>query len=151
MCIRDRSGNSVFQFIVHKFSSRLWNAFSFRKRWKVCCKASKAISLTPGTCSSCVQWFSLWMLSSKFHLPLSAKSGKRLKMKRKISMVCKKAKANVNIDCFSLIKGQWKPFKGQWKVREFLTFWWGATLSVITLANIDVLVLAVYKMFVTWT
>ena len=36
----------------------------------------------------------------------------------------KKAKANVNIDCFSLIIGQWKLSKGQWKVREkSLNFW----------------------------
>ena len=46
------------------------------------------------TRSSCGQWFS--------------------------SIACKKAKANENIDCFSLIKGQWKLFKGQWKVKEFL-------------------------------
>ena len=34
-------------YIVHKFSSRLWNAFSFGEdeKW-VCCKASKAINLT---------------------------------------------------------------------------------------------------------
>jgi len=37
-----------------------------------------------------------------------AKREKRLKIKRKISMTCKeiKAKAIVNMDCFSLIKGQ---------------------------------------------
>jgi len=46
------------------------------------------------------------MLSSKFLLPLSAYSGKRLKMKKKILMACKKAKASVNMDCFSLMKGQ---------------------------------------------
>ena len=35
-----------------------------------------------------------------------AKSGKRLKMKREMLMACKKkVKVNVNIDCFSLIKG----------------------------------------------
>ena len=83
---------------------------------------------TPETCSSCGQWFLLWMVSSKFVLPLSAKSGKRLKMKRKLWMACKKAKVNVNMDCFSLIKGQWKLFKGQWKVGEFLTFWKVAAL-----------------------
>ena len=46
------------------------------------------------------------MLSSKFLLSLSVKSGKRLKMKREISMAAKKAKVNVNVDCYSLIKGQ---------------------------------------------
>ena len=45
------------------------------------------------TCSSC-------------SLPLSIKSGKRLKMRRKLMMTCKKAKVNVNMVCFSLIKGQ---------------------------------------------
>ena len=41
-------------------------------------------------------------------------------MKRKILMACKKAKVNVNIDCYSLIK---RSVKSQGKVREFLTFW----------------------------
>ena len=54
--------------------------------------------------------------------------GKRLKMKRKISMACKKS----SIDCFSLIQGQWKLFKSQWKVSwkwgSFFTFWWVAAL-----------------------
>ena len=54
--------------------------------------------------------------------------GKRLKTKRKISMACKKS----NIDCFSLIQGQWKLFKSQWKVSwkwgSFFTFWWVAAL-----------------------
>ena len=40
-------GIVFFRYIVHKFSSRPWNAFSFGKdeKW-VCCKASKAINLT---------------------------------------------------------------------------------------------------------
>ena len=54
--------------------------------------------------------------------------GKRLKTKRKISMACKKS----TIDCFSLIQGQWKLFKSQWKVSwkwgSFFTFWWVAAL-----------------------
>ena len=54
--------------------------------------------------------------------------GKRLKTKRKISMACKKS----SIDCFSLIQGQWKLFKSQWKVSwkwgSFFTFWWVAAL-----------------------
>ena len=108
--VSERSENSFFQFIVHKFSSRLWNAFSFGKDEKHAAKQGKRSiwHSTPDLCSSCGQWFSLWMISSKFLLPLSAKSGKRLKRKRKMSMACKKTKANVNIDCFSLIKGQWK-------------------------------------------
>ena len=68
------------------------------------------------------------MLSSKFPLPLSRKSGNRVKMNRNYRWPAKKAKVNVNMDCFSLIKGQWKLFKGQWKVKELLTFWWVATL-----------------------
>ena len=39
----EKSGNSIFRFIVHKFSSRLKKCIFFRERWKVCCKA---ISLT---------------------------------------------------------------------------------------------------------
>ena len=76
--VSEKSGYSVFRFIVHKFSSRLWNAFSFGKDEKYAAKQAK-LSLwhsTPGTYSSCGQWFSLWMLSSKFLLPLSAKSVK---------------------------------------------------------------------------
>ena len=44
------------------------------------------------------------------------------KLREKYRWPAKKAKANVNIECFSLIKGQWK-------VREFLTFWWVSTMS----------------------
>ena len=44
------------------------------------------------------------------------------KLREKYRWPAKKAKANVNIDCFSLIKGQWK-------VRELLTFWWVSTMS----------------------
>ena len=37
----------------------------------------------------------------------TGKSKNRLKMKKKISMTCKKATlTNVNMDCFSLVKGQ---------------------------------------------
>ena len=64
--------------------------------------------------------------NSFFLFPWKAERG--WKWREKYRWPAKKAKANVNIDCFSLIKGQWKLFKGQWKVREFLTFWWVATL-----------------------
>ena len=94
-------------------------------------KKSDQFDTTSDTCGSCDQWFSLWMLSCKFVLPLSAQSRKFLKMKRKLLMAPKKAKVNGNMDCFSLIKDQWKLFKGQWKVREFLTFWWVATLVML--------------------
>ena len=90
--LSERSGDSVFRFIVHKSSSKFWNAFSFGKDEKYAAKQAKRSiwHSTPDTCN-CGQWFSLWMLSSKFLLPLSVKSGKRLKMKRKISMACKKS------------------------------------------------------------
>ena len=39
--ILSKSGNSVFRFIVHKFSSRLWNAFSFGKDEKYAAKQAK--------------------------------------------------------------------------------------------------------------
>ena len=41
--VSEKSGNSVFLFIIHNFSSRLWNAFSFGKDEKY---AGKAINLT---------------------------------------------------------------------------------------------------------
>ena len=91
LVLSERSGNSVFRFIVHKSSSRFWNAFSFGKDDKYAAKQAKRSiwHSTPDTLSSWGQWFSLWMLSSIFLLPLSAKSRKRLKMKRKICMACK--------------------------------------------------------------
>ena len=42
--VSELSGNSVFQFIVHKFSSRFKKCIFFWERWIVCCKASKAIN-----------------------------------------------------------------------------------------------------------
>ena len=39
--VSEKSGNSVFQFIVHKFSSTLWNAFSFRKKEKYAVKQAQ--------------------------------------------------------------------------------------------------------------
>ena len=90
--VSEKSRNSIFRFIVHKFSSRFWNAISFRKDEKYAAKQPKRSvwHSMPDTCSSCGQWFSMWMLFSKFLLPLSAKSRKRLKMKRKLSKACKK-------------------------------------------------------------
>ena len=89
--VSEKSGNSVFPFIVHKFSSIFWNAFSFGKYQKYTAKQAEwsVWHSMSDTCSSSGQWFLLWMLSSKFRLPLSAKSWKRLKMKRKLSMACK--------------------------------------------------------------
>ena len=79
------------QFI--SFSSRLWNAFSFGKDEKYAAKQTKRSiwHSMPDTCDSCGQWFSLLILSSKFLFPLSAKSGKSLKMKRKISIAWTKS------------------------------------------------------------
>ena len=119
--------------------------FSFGKDEKYAAKRSVWHS-TPYSCSCCGHWFSLWMLPSKFLV--SAKSGKRLKMKRKISMPTKKAKANVNIDCFSLIIGQWE-------VREFLLSdeWqpWGKLFHVFletgTSLNHRHFLVAVWAMF----
>ena len=126
--VEEKSGNSVFRFIVHKFSSRLWNAFSLGKNEKYAAKQAKRSiwHSIPDLCSSCGQWFSVWMNSFSL-FPREAEKG--WKLREKCSWPIKKTKANVNIDCFSLIKGQWKLFKVQWKVREFLTFWWVATLN----------------------
>ena len=59
--VSEKSGNSVFRFIVHKSSSRLWNAFSFGKDEKYAAKQAKRLiwHSTPDTCSSWGQWFSL--------------------------------------------------------------------------------------------
>ena len=84
--VREKSGNSVFWFIFYKFSWRFWVVFSFGKDEKYAAKQAKQSiwHFTSDTCCSCGQWFSLWILSSKFLLLLSAKSRKRLKMKRKL-------------------------------------------------------------------
>ena len=39
--VSEKSVNSVFWFIVHKFSSRLWNAFSFGKEEQYAAKQAK--------------------------------------------------------------------------------------------------------------
>ena len=44
--VSERSGDSVFRSIVHKTSSTILKCIFSRKRWKVCCKASKAINWT---------------------------------------------------------------------------------------------------------
>ena len=111
--VSEKSGNSVFRFIVHKFTSRLCNTFSFGKYEKNAAKQAKRSiwHSTPDTCSSCGQWFLLWMLvaNSFFFFPRKAERG--WKWKEKYWWSAKKAKANVNMDCFSLIQGQWKLFK----------------------------------------
>lgn len=64
----------------------------------------------------------------------SSESGKKLKMKWKISMPCQ----NVTRDYSPLIKGRWKLFKGQAKGREFskwqacLIFYFRATCFVFS-------------------
>ena len=70
--VSEKSGNSFLRLIVHKFSSKFWNAFSLGKGEKYAAKQAKRsiCHSTADTCSSCGQWFSLWMLSSKFLLPL---------------------------------------------------------------------------------
>ena len=72
----------------------------------------------------CCEWF----LPNNFFLFPREKREKFENEEKNFDGLQKKTKANVNIDCFSLIKGQWKLFKGQGKVREFLTFCWVATL-----------------------
>ena len=60
------------------------------------------------------------------------------------------SKIVVNMDCFLLIKGQWKLFKGQGKVREFFTFYWVATMfqclwKIAWLLNYKVLLLLNFR------
>ena len=76
--VSEKSGNSVFWFIIHKFSSRLWHAFSFGKNETYAAKQAKRSiwHSTPDTCSSCGQWFSL-IVNAFFHIPSSSFREKR--------------------------------------------------------------------------
>ena len=69
-----------------------------------------------------------WFLPNTFFLFPREKREKFENGEKNVDGRQKRTKANGKIDCFSLIKGQWKLFKGQGKVREFLTFCWVATL-----------------------
>ena len=118
--IFSKSGNSIFQFIVHKVSSRFWNAFL---GWNVCCIASKAISLTLYICLThvvvVVSGFrcECFLPNSFFLFPQKAERG--WKWRENYQRLGKKAKVNESMDCFSLLKGQWKLFKVQWKSGNF--------------------------------
>ena len=88
--VSEKSGNSVFLFIVHKFSSFLQDfEMHFLSENTTSMPQSKQSDQhsTSNTCSSCGQWFSCQCFFSKFLLP----RGKRLKMKRKLSMACRKS------------------------------------------------------------
>ena len=60
-----------------------------------------------------------WFLPNSFFLFAREKREKFENEEKSVDGQQKKNKANLKIDCFSLIKGQWKLFKGQGKVREF--------------------------------
>ena len=102
----EKSGKSVFRSIVHKFSSRLWNAFSFGKDESMLQSkhSDQFDTLRLTYVVVVVSGFRCeWFLPNSFFL-FPRKSEKRLRMKRKMLMACKKNfKANVNIDCFSFI------------------------------------------------
>ena len=92
--------------------------------------------------SSCGLWFSLWMLLPNSFFLFPQKTERAWKRKEKYRWPASKAKGNENIDCFSLIKGQWKLFKGRWKVREISTFRRVATpkklrFRIMNYANLD--------------
>ena len=127
--VSEKSGNSVFQFIVHKFSSTLWNAFSFRKDEKYAVKqAQQSIwHFTPDIHLYVVVVVSGFILNAFFQIPSSsyAKSRKRLKMKRKILTACKISESKCKHWLFFINK---RSVKSRGKVKEFLTFWWVATL-----------------------
>ena len=120
--VSEKSGNSIFQFIVRKVSSRFWNAFL---GWNVCCIASKAISLTLYICLYMthvvvvVSGFrcECFLPNSFFLFPQKAERG--WKWRENYQRLGKKAKVNENMDCFSLLNGQWKLFKVQWKSGNF--------------------------------
>ena len=118
--VSEKSGNSIFRFIVHKVSSRFWNAFP---GWNVCCIASKAISLTLYICLTHAVvvvsgfWCECFLPNSFFLFPQKAERG--WKWRENYQRLGKKAKVNESMDCFSLLKGQWKLFKVQWKSGNF--------------------------------
>ena len=119
--VSERSGNYVFWFIVHKFSSSLWNAFSFRKDEKYAVGQAKAINSTLYAWPIVVVVVSGFSCECFLSIPSPSFREKRKETEneeKNIGGLQKKAKVNVNIDCFSLIKGQWKLFKGQGKVKE---------------------------------
>ena len=94
------------------------------------------------TYSSCGQKFSLRMLLPNSFFLFPQKTERGWKGKEKYRWPANKAKANENIGCFSLIKRQWKLFKGRWKVREISTFRWVATpkklrFRIMNYANLE--------------
>ena len=119
-------------FIVHKFSSRFWNVFSFRKAESVLQskQSDHVVSLRLTLVVVVVSGFHCECFLPNSFLLFPQKSERGWKWREKYQWAAKEAKANVNMGCSSLIKGQWKLFIGQWKVREFLTFWWVATLPI---------------------
>ena len=126
--VSEKSGNSVFWFIVHKFSSRFWNAFSFGKGEKYAAKQAKRSirHSTPDTCVLLeVSGFrcECFLPNSFFLFPQKAQRG--WKWRENYRWPAKNTKANVNMDFFLINK---RSVKSQGKVREFLTFWWVATL-----------------------
>ena len=61
-------------------------------------------------------WSVVVIVKAFFQIPSSSSREKRKEVeneKKKKRWPAKEAKANVNIDCFLLIKGQYKLFKGQ--------------------------------------
>ena len=123
--VSEKSGNSVFRSILHKFSSRFWNHFLLEKMKRMLQSKQSdqfdtlhlrhVVVVVSSFCCGC-------FLPNSFFLFLQ-KVERGWKWRENYGWPAKKAKVNVNMDCFSLIKGQWKLFKGQRKVREFLTFW----------------------------
>ena len=91
--VREKSGNSVFWFIVHKFSSRFWNAFSFGKDEKYAAKQAKqsiwhstsdtcVVVVVSGFCCKC------FLPNSFFLFPWKAEIGWN---EEKLSTACKKS------------------------------------------------------------
>ena len=76
-----------------------------------------------------------------FQIPSSSfcKKQKEVKSEEKNTDGPQKAKVNVNIDCYSLIK---RSAKSQGKVREFLTFWCMSGNPVIIFIIIIIIIIS---------
>ena len=99
--VSEKSGNSVFLFIV--FIDFEMHFLSENTKSMPQSKQSDQHS-TSNTCSSCGQWFSCQcFFPNSFFL---AERG--WKWRENYGWPAEKAKVKVNMDCFSLIKGQWK-------------------------------------------
>ena len=119
--VSEKSGNSVFQFIVHKFSSGVKEMHFLSEKMKRMLQSKQSDqfdTLRLTLVAVVVIGFRCECFRPNSFFLFPRKAERSWEWREKYRWPAKKARANVNIDCFSLIKGQWKLFKGQWEVRE---------------------------------